>query len=56
MYIYNGVTGAYYQDISKGREEIMSEMYNTQPAGLEKWVDGTLNKNFPVQLPDGAKK
>lgn len=56
MYIYNDVRGAYYQDISKGREENMSEMYNTQPAGLEKWVDGTLNKNFPVQLPDGAKK
>lgn len=29
--------------------------YNTQPAGLEKWMDDTFNKKSPVQLPAGAK-
>lgn len=33
-----------------------SPAYNTQPAGLEKWMDETLNKKSPVQLPAGAKK
>ncbi|MGB3023833.1 MAG: hypothetical protein WBB39_03445 [Candidatus Saccharimonadales bacterium] len=30
--------------------------YNTQPAGLEKWMDTTFNKQSPVQLPAGVKK
>lgn len=30
--------------------------YNTQPAGLERWINETLNKKSPVQLPEGAKK
>lgn len=29
--------------------------YNTQPAGLEKWLDETYKK-LPVQLPEGARK
>jgi len=36
---------------------VMSEVkYDSQPMALEKWLDENLNKKFPVQLPDGAKK
>lgn len=30
--------------------------YDTQPAGLEKWLDNTFNKNNPVKLPAGFTK
>ncbi len=30
--------------------------YNTQPAGLEKWLDEMINKKSSVQLPAGGKK
>lgn len=35
--------------------EQVKSTYDTQPAGLEKWLDETYKK-LPIQLPEGARK